>query len=78
MKSAGIIVVRPWNWAMLVDPEDASVDSPNGPPNDDNKMKNLEQRMDQKMEAMIRHVNMFMVCVVSVVFGSVVMYALMK
>ena len=54
-----------------MDHEDVSVDSPNGP---DNNRKDLEH----KMETLIWKMNMFIVCVISVVFGSVVMYVAMK
>ena len=54
-----------------MDHEDVSVDSPNGP---DNNMKDLEH----KMKTLIWKMNMFIVCVISVVFGSVVMYVAMK
>jgi len=71
LKEKGIIQVRPSNWAELVDHEDVLVDSPNGP---DNNRKDLEH----KMETLIWKMNMFIVCVISVVFGSVVMYVAMK
>ena len=53
-----------------MDHEDISVDSPNG----DNNRKDLEQ----KMETLIWKMNMFIVCVVSVVFGAILMYVAMK
>ena len=67
MKDRGIIIVRPLNWAELLDEEEGSVDSPNG----DTKKKNLEQ----KLENLKWKTNMFIVCVV---LGCVLMYAIMK
>ena len=69
MKDHGIIIVHPLNWAELLD-EEGSVDSPNG----DTKKKNLEQ----KLENLKWKMNMFIVCVVCVVLGCVLMYAVMK
>ena len=69
MKDHGIIIVRPSNWIELLD-EEGSVDSPNG----DTKKKNLEQ----KLENLKWKMNMFIVCVVCVVLGCVLMYAVMK
>ena len=70
MKDHGIIIVRPSNWAELLDEEEGSVDSPNG----DTKKKNLEQ----KLENLKWKMNMFIMCVVCVVLGCVPMYAIMK
>ena len=70
MKDRGIIIVCPSNWAELLDEEEGSVDSPNG----DTKKKNLEQ----KLENLKWKMNMFIVCVVYVVFGCDLMYAVMK
>ena len=69
MKDHGIIIVRPSNWAELLD-EEGSVDRPNG----DTKKKNLEQ----KLENLKWKMNMFIVCVVCVVLGCVMIYAIMK
>ena len=69
MKVRGIIIVRPSNWAELLDEEEGSVDSPNG----GTKKKNLEQ----KLENLKWKMNMFIVCVVCVVLGCVLMYAVM-
>ena len=70
MKDRGIIIVRPLNWAELLDEEEGSVDSPSG----DTKKKNLEQ----KLENLKWKMNLFIVCVVCVVLGCVLMYAVMK
>ena len=57
MKDTGIILVRPSNWVeLMMEQEEASVDSPNG----DKKGKELEQ----KMELLIRRMNMLIACVV--------------
>jgi hypothetical protein len=69
LKDRGIIIVCPSNWAELLDEED-SVDSPNG----DTKKKKLEQ----KLENLKWKMNMLIVCVVCVVLGCVLMYAVMK
>ena len=69
MKDHGIIIVRPTNWAELLEEEEGLVDSPNG----DTKKKNLEQ----KLENLKWKMNMFIVCVVCVVLGCVLMYAVM-
>jgi hypothetical protein len=69
LKDRGIIIVWPSNWAELLDEED-SVDSPNG----DTKKKKLEQ----KLENLKWKMNMLIVCVVCVVLGCVLMYAVMK
>ena len=50
--------------------EEASVDNPNG----DKQRKELEQ----KLENLMWKTNMFIVCVVCVVFGFVLMYGVMK
>ena len=70
MKDSGIIIVRPSNWAELLDEEEGSVDSPNG----NTKKKNLEQ----KLENLKWKMNMFIMCVVCVVLGCVLMYVVMK
>ena len=67
LKDCGIIIVRPLNWAELLDEEEGSVDSPNG----DTKNKNLEQ----KLENLKWKMNMFIICVV---LGCILMYAIMK
>ena len=69
MKDRGIIIVHPLNWVELLDEEEGSVDSPNG----DTKKKNLEQ----KLENLKWKMNLFIVCVVCVVLGCVLMYAVM-
>ena len=57
MKDTGIILVRPSNWVeLMMEQEEASVDSPNG----DKKGKELEQ----KMELLIRRMNMLIAYVV--------------
>ena len=69
MKDLGIVIVRPSNWAEVVE-EEASVGSPDG----DKQRKELELKLEKLMLKM----NMFIACVVCVVFGCVVMYAVMK
>ena len=70
LKNRGIIIVRPSNWAELLDEEEGLVDSPNGV----TEKKNLEQKLENLMWKM----NMFIVCVVYVVFGCDLMYVVMK
>jgi len=69
LKDLGIVIVRPSNWTELVE-EEASVGSPDG----DKQRKELEHKLEKLMLKM----NMFIACVVCVVFGCVVMYAVMK
>ncbi|CAD6245037.1 unnamed protein product [Miscanthus lutarioriparius] len=69
LKDRGIIIVHPSNWAELLD-EEGSMDSPNI----DTKKKILEQ----KLEILKWKMNMFIVCVVCVVLGCVLMYAVIK
>ena len=69
MKDLGIVIVRPSNWAGLVE-EEASMGSPDG----DKQRKELEHKLEKLMLKM----NMFIACVVCVVFGCAVMYAVMK
>jgi len=69
LKDLDIIIVRQSNWTEVVN-EEASVDNPNG----DKQRKELEQ----KLENLMWKTNMFIVCVVCVVFGFVLMYGVMK
>ena len=69
MKDLGIVIVRPSNWAEVVE-EEALVGSLDG----DKQRKELEHKLEKLMLKM----NMFIACVVCVVFGCVVMYAVMK
>ncbi|CAL4970110.1 unnamed protein product [Urochloa decumbens] len=70
LKDLGVIVVRPSQWAEMVNEEVDSVQSPN----DDKLKKSLEQKMDNVMWRM----NLFLACVVFMLFGSVLMYYAMK
>jgi len=69
LKDLDIVIVRPSNWAEVVE-EEASVGSPDG----DKQRKELEHKLEKLMLKM----NMFIACVVCVVFGCAVMYAVMK
>ena len=69
MKDLGIVIVRPSNWAEVVE-EEASVGSLDG----DKQRKELEHKLEKLMLKM----NMFIACVVCVVFGCVVMYVVIK
>ena len=69
MKDLGIVIVRQSNWAEVVE-EEASVGSLDG----DKQRKELEHKLEKLMLKM----NMFIACVVCVVFGCIVMYAVMK
>ena len=69
MKDLGIVIVRQSNWAEVVE-EEASVGSLDG----DKQRKELEHKLEKLMLKM----NMLIACVVCVVFGCVVMYAVMK
>jgi len=69
MKYLGIVIVRPSSWVEVVE-EEASVGSLDG----DKQRKELEHKLEKLMLKM----NMFIACVVCVVFGCVVMYAVMK
>jgi len=69
LKDLSIVIVRPSNWAEVVE-EEASVGSLDG----DKKRKELEHKLEKLMLKM----NMLIACVVCVVFGCVVMYAVMK
>jgi len=70
LKDLGIIIVRPSNWAEVVE-EEASVESPDGD-------KQQRKELELKLEKLMLKMNMFIACVVCVVFGCVVMYAVMK
>ncbi|KAG2611007.1 hypothetical protein PVAP13_4KG118400 [Panicum virgatum] len=73
LKDVGIIMVRPAtpNWEdENVEEEESSVHCPNGEKN--------RIELEQKMESLIRKMDMFFVCVVCVLVGSVFMYAVMK
>ena len=67
LKDDGIIVVGSSNWEQAVEQEERSVHSPNG-----DRIKN---ELEKKMESLM---NMFFVCVVYVLVGCVIMYAMMK
>lgn len=69
-KDGSIIQVRPSEWAEALDQEEASVDSSNG-----DKQRN---ELEQKMEKFMWKINMFFVCVGCVVFGSIMVYGVMK
>lgn len=69
LKARGVIIVRPSNWAELEEEEDA-VDSANvGKPN---------KELEQKMEKMIRKMNMCIMLAVVVICACVVFVASMK
>ena len=67
MKDLGIVIVRPSNWTEVVE-EEASVGSPDGD-------KQQRKELKLKLEKLMLKMNMFIACVV---FGCVVMYAVMK
>lgn len=69
LKNLRVVIVRPSNWAQLED-EEGAVDSAN--------VGNQSKELEQKMEKLIRKMNMFIVLVVAVSFGCVLMYASMK
>ena len=69
LKDLSIVIVRPSNWAEVVE-EEASVGSLDG----DKQRKELEHKLEKLMLKM----NMLIACVVCVVFGCVVMYAVIK
>ncbi|CAL5084521.1 unnamed protein product [Urochloa decumbens] len=71
LKDVGVVVVRPSQWAEVVnEEEEGSVDSPNG----DKQKKTLEQKMDSVFWKM----NVFFACVVFMFVGGVLMYCAMK
>lgn len=70
LKDGSIIQVRPSEWAEVLDQEEASADSSNG-----DKQRN---ELEQKMEKFMWKINMFFVCVGCVVFGSIMVYGVMK
>ena len=67
LKDLDIVIVRPSNWAEVVE-EEASVGSPDGD-------KQQRKELELKLEKLMLKMNMFIACVV---FGCVVMYAVMK
>ena len=70
LKDLSIVIVRPSNWAEVVE-EEASVGSPDGE-------KQQRKELELKLEKLMLKMNMFIACVVCVVFGCVVMYVVMK
>lgn len=66
----GVIVVRPSNWAELMDEDVDCVEGPTG----DKKKEALEQKLDN----VIWKMNLFFLCVACVVLGCVMMYVAMK
>ena len=66
LKDLDIVIVRPSNWAEVVE-EEASVGSLDG--------DKLRKELEHKLEKLMWKMNMFIACVV---FGCVVMYVVMK
>ena len=74
LKDDGVIVVRPSNWAQMLDEEVDSVDYTNV----DKPRQALEHPLEQKLDNVIWKMNSFILCIVCVVFGCVMMYFAMK
>lgn len=73
LKDIGVIVVWPSNWAEQLD-EGEEVDSGDCQNVDKQKSKALEEKMDN----VIRKMNLFFWTVLCVLVGCLVMYAVMK